>query len=378
MFLNKGCDSICTKKEMNDEKSAIDLEARDDELDAADNDFEHVPLPAAPRSRISLFGGTGLEYRQSEEERVFTSADDVARIRSGMGTPSKTKKKRRYPDETDPDDSDFESLGPGSGSESDGPAARFAGFTIGGGGESSERKSKRAKPSSHSTFGGARAGRPQQPPPRPAQSLAEEIEHLQHLASSPLPGFVPDAPPAFGFPGGGEEPMKSRAFDWSRLEAEEPEKNPNPDWCALCKVSQRSVDATPQNPFLADLIKDAEDNWAHRSEEETGTELQIQYNREIRPYIQPESMRLPCHKRMFWIHFVEHCSNVRIQWEIALKGTNEMIRTLQEQQLFVRNPSTGAKNVTSNMKTVGMYFKCVQQADKITTRIQVLRPKNVL
>lgn len=211
------------------------------------------------------------------------------------------------------------------------------------------------------------------PKPKP-KTLAEEIDNL--AAAPPVAGVVRDSPPAYipGDPAGnGEVPAPPDIFDWTDIDADEEEENPiSPDWCALCKVTQRAIDINPENQFYKDLIDDARVNWSKRSAGETGTELQKQYNEKLRPYIEPEELQLPCRKYIFWWHFVDHCYDPVIEAQINNKIVQELINTITREQLFVIDPLTKRKKVTSNPKPTAMFFKLLAQKDKLAKQILAL------
>jgi hypothetical protein len=209
------------------------------------------------------------------------------------------------------------------------------------------------------------------PAPR---TLADEIDALA--------GVVRDSPPAY-IPGdanaNGEIPAPPEIFDWTAIDNAEPAINPHgDDWCVLCKVTQRSIDIDPENTYYKDLLEYAEKNWLVQSPGDMGTELQRQYNDNLRFYIEPEDMQLPCRKYIFWYHFVGHVSVPLIDASINNNIIQEMITVTAREQLFVLDPLTKRKKVTSNTKTLGIFFKLLDKKEKLTKQIEALKPRAVL
>lgn len=172
------------------------------------------------------------------------------------------------------------------------------------------------------------------------------------------------------------EPWVADALDWDDIDADEPERNPDPDWCALCKHTQRKIDVGDQNPYLPDLIKHANDHWTHVDHAELTTQLQALYNKEIRPFIEQVDQRLPWHKKTIFAHFTRHSKDTRIKFEVEAQVIDEAIFVLMENQLFVKNNKTGKKNV--NSKNTSLLFKLLDKQERMNKQLLAMRPHNVL
>lgn len=323
--------------------------------DAAE--FETRDAELAPEPRINLFGfGTGRRRSPSPD-----SESDVFRT-------SAAAKKREYlskmgdgPMGSDSDDSDY-----GSAPDTPVPVSKIRPFL-------QPRKRKAPAPSP------ARRRPSVSPSPAPKRHRLDE-KHTEREAplGEQLRQLDPQEPGVRGGPIAGlvmeakdkpPRPRSERKADWARLDDEEPEQNPG--WCAMCKVSQRAMDVGADNPFYADVPKFAEDNWAKISAEEMGTQLQEKYNRNIRPYITPEEMRLPCHKSMFYKHFVFHERTTRITLEEVATGMQLMIDNLLQDE-------DDDRGVTNNVKKGTLFMKLVDRKMAVDKTLASLRPNAVL
>lgn len=323
---------------------AEEVDTREEDLRVVPEDEDAVIDIAAP-SKSYFFGMSGPPGG---------GGDDDDPIVENMKDQMRSHKRKRFRDSDS--DSDFK-----SGDESDGEVGEWEIPSNGSGLIAAKQRHEQKRKA------------PPTKKPKPT-SLAEEINNLA--------GVVRDSPPAY-IPGdanaNGEIPAPPDIFDWTDINEAEPEINPiSEDWCVLCKVTQRTIDINPENTYYKDLMDYARLNWSKVSAETMGTELQTQYNDGLRPYIQPEEFQLPCRKYIFWLHFVDHCSDPLINAEVNSKITQEMINVINKRQLFVLDPLTKAKKVTGNPKIPAMLFKLFDRQDKFTKQILSLRPSSVL
>lgn len=193
------------------------------------------------------------------------------------------------------------------------------------------------------------------PEPTPAQS------------ESP-PNALPFSSPA-GILGEDKPTRTGSEVDWDEIEQAELEKNPG--WCALCKITQRAIDVGENNPYLAQLRKHAEDNWAKLPANEMGAQLQEIWNRDLRHYCDPPSLRLACHKQMFWKHFAFHDRSTRIQMEVD--GLRYQI--LCDRMFADEEREAGLSN---NPKKLNSWLKLQVMKERHSDKLSKLRPNNVL
>lgn len=308
--------------------SDAESEQRDEELDA----------------KVDIFG-FGSAERSPKRQRLFAPrADDEQ--------PSFFANKKQFKDWVCGSDSDGDFRG-SSGSDSSFAERKHAARA------QRPRPPKRKRPSTSPV-----RGRPAAAPVE--ESLADELKEsglAPEDPAVPIPGVVAAAKPAKRSP---------RLADWESIEEDEPEINPiSTDWCALCKVTKRTVEIDADNAFLADMTTYAEENWAHASQEEMGTELQVKWNTTLRPYVEPEAMRLPCHKQQFWRHFAYHERTTRIDMEMTSLGMQIMLDDLLEEQVT-------EKALTSNVKKGNFFLKLAKDKGALDAKLSQLRPNKVL
>jgi hypothetical protein len=200
------------------------------------------------------------------------------------------------------------------------------------------------------------------------QSLGDELRSAGLGAEDPvIPGMVRDVP--------ANEPVNKRVrgrdTDWEAIEAAEPEKNPDAKWCALCKLTQRTVDIGADNPFLGDLRKHAFDNWAKIPPEEMGAQLQELWNTTLRPYATPENLRQPCHKQQMWRHFAYHDRTTYIQMEVDSEKYQKLVDRLFDEE-------EEEQALTSNPRKLSAFLKLQQMKERHNDKLEKLRPRNVL
>ena len=198
-----------------------------------------------------------------------------------------------------------------------------------------------------------------------SQAIHEELKAIP--AMDAVAGVVDDDEP---------EPVPADVVDWADVDAAEPERNPDPDWCFLCKHTQRVVDVGDNNPYIPDLIKHAEDNWVHVEHKELMQQLQGMYEKDIRWSIEDATQRLPWHKKTIFAHFTRHTKGTRVKYEAESAACDEMIFVMMQEELFIKNKTTGKKNV--NLKKLPQWFKLLAQQEKFEKTLKSLRPHNVL
>lgn len=191
-------------------------------------------------------------------------------------------------------------------------------------------------------------------------AVREELKAVP-LDFGALAGAVDDDEP---------EPMPADVVDWD--DVAEAEYNPDPDWCFLCRQTQRVVDVGDANPYLPDLIKHAEDNWVHVEHKELMRQLQDKYEKELRWTIEQVDQRLPWHKKTIFAHFTRHTKITRVKYEAESAACDEMIFTMMQEELFVKNKKTGRKNV--NLKKLPQWFKLLAQQEKFEKTLKTMRP----
>lgn len=208
--------------------------------------------------------------------------------------------------------------------------------------------------------------------PDEANSLFEELKRNGMAGDDPMPGMINVLPKDNGQPEyEPEDPDLLDEPDWKLIEEAEPEKNPDPKWCALCQVTQRVVDVGEGNHFLQELITYAEDNWGKQTVTAMATELQRKWNMLLRLYVEPESLRLPCHKQMMWKHFAYHAPTRRIEMEITQARYRVIVHRMYQTEKRDRALST-------NPKVCGQWLKLITMKEKHLAELDKLRPNRVL
>jgi hypothetical protein len=172
------------------------------------------------------------------------------------------------------------------------------------------------------------------------------------------------------------EPIPADVVDWEEIDRDEPERNSDPNWCALCKHTQRVIDVGENNPYIPDIVKHAEDNWVHVEHVELMRQLQDKYNETVRWSIEQVDQRLPWHKKTIFAHFTRHTKGTRIKYEAESQAVDEMVFVMMQEELFVRNKKTGRKNV--NLKKLPQFFKLLAQQERFEKTLKAMRPHNVL
>lgn len=212
--------------------------------------------------------------------------------------------------------------------------------------------------------------------PEEADSLLEELKRnglAGGAGEDPVAGMVNVSPKDVGgvqdFKP--EDPDLLVEPDWKPIEDAEPEKNPDPRWCALCLVTQRVIDIGKDNDFYKELVTYTEDNWGKQTVTAMATELQHRWNTTLRPYVDPEDLRLPCHKQMMWKHFAYHAPTRRIEMEITQARYRLLCRRMYETEERDRALST-------NPKACGMYLKLEATKAKHQVELDKLRPHRVM
>lgn len=199
--------------------------------------------------------------------------------------------------------------------------------------------------------------------------LREELDRLPRPAVAPEAGVVADE---------NDEPeaWPADVVDWDAVDEAEPERNPDPNWCAFCRHTQRMIDVGDNNPYIPDIIKHAEDNWVHVEPVELMRQLQDRYNDTVRWSIEQADQRLPWHKKTIFAHFTRHTKGTRIKYEAESEAIDEMVFVMMREELFVKNKKTGRKNV--NLKKLPQFFKLLAQQERFDKTLKTLRPHNVL
>jgi hypothetical protein len=136
------------------------------------------------------------------------------------------------------------------------------------------------------------------------------------------------------------------------------------------------IDVGDNNPYIPDIVKHAEDNWVHEDTVELMRQLQNMYNDTVRWSIENVNQRLPWHKKTIFAHFTRHTKNTRIKYEAESQACDELIFTMMQDELFVKNKRTGRKNV--NQKKLPQWFKLLAQQERFEKLLKTLRPHNVL
>ena len=210
--------------------------------------------------------------------------------------------------------------------------------------------------------------------PRGRDEVDDLHAELRGAPAAPVPVMAGDVP-------GSEdkkepEPWPADVVDWDDVDDGEIERNPDPAWCALCRHTQRTIDVGENNPYIPDLVKLAEDSWVHTDTIELTRQLQAMYNKEIRPFIEQVDQRLPWHKKTIFYHFTRHTKSSRIKFEVVAEAIDEAVEVILKNELFVKNPKTGKKNI--NAKRVSQFFKFLDKQERYDKMLKTMRPHNVL